>query len=71
MAQLNETQFYEQCKILKITNQRSNDPDKKAIEKAFRRLALKTHPDKVTLLLGIIKGKLECIERKPDAYLKI
>ena len=45
-ALLRDHQFIDFCKILKISGLQPNDPDKKTIEKAFRRLALKTHPDK-------------------------
>ena len=48
MAQLlKDAKFYEYCRALKISGQNPNDPDRRAIEKAFRRLALRTHPDKV------------------------
>ena len=46
MALLKDHQFNELCKLLKISGLHPNDSDKKTIEKAFRRLALKTHPDK-------------------------
>jgi len=46
MALLKDHQFNDLCKTLKISGLQPNDPDKKTIEKAFRRLALKTHPDK-------------------------
>ena len=46
MALLKDHQFNENCKLLKIIGLQPNDPDKKTIEKAFRRIALKTHPDK-------------------------
>ena len=45
-ALLRDHQFLDFCKVLKISGLQPNDPDKKTIEKAFRRLALKTHPDK-------------------------
>ena len=51
-AVLTDRQFYDYCKVLKLSNQVPSDPDKKAIEKAFRRIALKTHPDKVSCFLG-------------------
>ena len=46
---LKDHQFHEYCKVLKITDNQlvPSDPDKKLIEKAFRKCALKTHPDKV------------------------
>lgn len=48
MAQLlKDVKFQEYCKILKVSGQTPSDPDRRCIEKAFRRAALKTHPDKV------------------------
>ena len=48
MAQLlKDGKFQDYCKILKVSGQTPSDPDRRVIEKAFRRLALKTHPDKV------------------------
>jgi len=47
MALLKDQKFYELCQALQCTGQTPSDPDRKAIEKAFRKLALKTHPDKV------------------------
>ena len=44
---LKDHKFNEYCKLLKVTDQPPSDPDRRVIEKAFRRLALKTHPDKV------------------------
>ena len=46
---LKDHQFHEYCKVLKIPQNElvPSDPDKKIIEKAFRKCALKTHPDKV------------------------
>ena len=46
---LKDHQFHEYCKVLKISQNQliPSDPDKKLIEKAFRKCALKTHPDKV------------------------
>ena len=46
---LKEHQFNGFCNILKISGQPMNNPDRKVIEKAFRKLALKTHPDKVIM----------------------
>ena len=45
---LKDHKFNEYCKLLKVTDQPPSDPDRRVIEKAFRRLALKTHPDKVS-----------------------
>ena len=47
MSILKDHQFNDLCKTLKVSGQPVNNPDRKVIEKAFRRLALKTHPDKV------------------------
>ena len=55
---LKEHQFNGFCNILKISGQPMNNPDRKVIEKAFRKLALKTHPDKVMnfyLFLNLLK----------------
>jgi curved DNA-binding protein CbpA len=48
MSTLKDPQFHEACRVLNLTRQVPNDPDRKVIEKAFRKLALKTHPDKVS-----------------------
>ncbi len=55
MAILKDFQFNENCRLLKISGLQIRDPDKKAIEKAFRRLALKTHPDKVRSIHSILE----------------
>jgi len=56
MALLKDQRFYELCQALQCTGQTPSDPDRKAIEKAFRKLALKTHPDKVNLIILCIKN---------------
>ena len=43
---LREPRFHELCGILSLKEQCWADPDKRMIEKAFRKKALKTHPDK-------------------------
>ncbi len=50
---LKDAQFEELCRVLKIANNQlvPSDPDKRQIERAFRKCALKTHPDKVYELL--------------------
>ena len=50
---LKDHQFHEYCKVLKIPQNQlvPSDPDKKLIEKAFRKCALKTHPDKVHIVV--------------------
>ena len=53
MALLKDNRFYEFCTILQIQGQIASDPDKKAIEKAFRKAALKTHPDKVNIFVVV------------------
>ena len=48
MAQLlKDNKFLEYCKVLKVTGQSPGDPERRVIEKSFRKLALRTHPDKV------------------------
>ena len=49
--------------VLGVTQQCSCDPDKKLIEKAFRRAALKCHPDK--------GGDPIVFKKLNDAYLKL
>ena len=55
---LKDHQFHEYCKVLKIPQNQlvPSDPDKKLIEKAFRKCALKTHPDKVHTGTQIMVG---------------
>lgn len=55
-ALLKDHMFQEYSKVLKIPPNQlvPSDPDKKQIEKAFRRCALKTHPDKASLTLCIL-----------------
>ena len=43
---LTDRRFSELCGVLGVREQCCLDPDRKAIEKAFRRAALKCHPDK-------------------------
>ncbi len=62
---LGEQTFYQLCAVLKMGQQLiPSDPDRRPIEKAFRKAALKTHPDKVfnkcicrTYLIIIKSGK--------------
>ena len=53
MSILKDHQFNSYCHILKLGSQPVNNPDRKVIEKAFRKLALKTHPDKVSKVVNI------------------
>ena len=54
MAQLlKDNKFHEYCKVLKISGQSPGDPERRVIEKSFRKLALRTHPDKVNLLIYV------------------
>jgi len=47
-AVMGEQTFYHYCGLLKLGHSLiHSDPDKKSIERAFRKCALKTHPDKV------------------------
>jgi len=43
---LSQAKFSEHCSVLNCKELSCYDPDKKAIERAFRKRALKTHPDK-------------------------
>ena len=45
---LRDAQFNEYCAHLRLSGLSPSDPEKKVIERAFRKLALKTHPDKVS-----------------------
>ena len=56
---LKDHQFHEYCKVLKIPQNQlvPSDPDKKLIEKAFRKCALKTHPDKVHISTEYIQTR--------------
>ena len=55
MAQLlKDNKFLEYCKVLKVSGQSPGDPERRVIEKSFRKLALRTHPDKVKVLNEII-----------------
>ena len=64
MALLKDNRFYEFCTILQIQGQIASDPDKKAIEKAFRKAALKTHPDKVNIFCCSMTYKQKYFEHK-------
>lgn len=46
MSVLGDRMFQQYCNILNINHLVPSDPDKRQIEKAFRKCALKTHPDK-------------------------
>jgi len=73
---MGEQTFYHYCGLLKLGQSLiHSDPDKKQIEKAFRKCALKTHPDKVERneLLALIDNDLKggnAVEFKKinDAY---
>ena len=43
---LSDARFIELCAVVGVTKQCSFAPDKKLIEKSFRKKALKCHPDK-------------------------
>ena len=60
---LTERKFNEFCSVLGVKELCCLDPDKKKIEKAFRRNALKCHPDK--------GGDPVVFKKLNDAYLKL
>ena len=60
---LNERKFEEMCSILGVKQLCYLDPDRRVIEKAFRRSALKCHPDK--------GGDPVVFKRLNDAYYKL
>ena len=62
-AVLSERKFSELCSVLGVTKLCCLDPDRRAIEKAFRRNALKCHPDK--------GGDPVVFKRLNDAYYKL
>ena len=43
---LSERKFSELCAVLGVKEQCCLDPDRRVIEKSFRKKALKCHPDK-------------------------
>ena len=43
---LSERKFSELCSVLGVKEQCCLDPDRRVIEKSFRKKALKCHPDK-------------------------
>jgi len=60
---LSDTRFSELCSVLGVREQCCFAPDKKVIEKAFRKTALKCHPDK--------GGDQAVFKKLNDAYLKL
>ena len=60
---LTERKFSEYCFTLGVKELCCLDPDRKVIEKAFRRNALKCHPDK--------GGDPVAFKKLNDAYLKL
>ena len=60
---LSERKFSEFCSVLGVTKQCCLDPDRRVIEKAFRRNALKCHPDK--------GGDPVVFKRLNEAYYKL
>jgi len=60
---LKDSKFNELCAVLGISEQCCLEPDKKLIEKAFRKKALKSHPDK--------GGDTVVFKKLNDAYNKL
>ena len=60
---LNDRKFEELCAIVGVKQLCCLDPDRKMIEKAFRKKALKCHPDK--------GGDAVVFKKLNDAYLKL
>ena len=60
---LSERKFNEFCSVLGVKELCCLDPDRKKIEKAFRKSALKCHPDK--------GGDPVVFKKLNDAYLKL
>ena len=60
---LTDRRFSELCGVLGVREQCCLDPDRKVIEKAFRRAALKCHPDK--------GGDPVVFKKLNDAYYKL
>ena len=60
---LSERKFSEYCSVLGVTKLCCLDPDRRVIEKAFRRGALRCHPDK--------GGDPVVFKRLNDAYYKL
>ena len=60
---LSERKFSELCAVLGVKEQCCLDPDRRVIEKSFRKKALKCHPDK--------GGDPVIFKKLNDAYLKL
>ena len=60
---LSDAKFAELCSVVGVSKQCSFAPDQKLIEKAFRRNALKCHPDK--------GGDPVVFKKLNDAYYKL
>ena len=60
---MSDRKFSEFCSILGVKEQCCLDPDRRVIEKAYRRSALKCHPDK--------GGDPVVFKKLNDAYLKL